>query len=164
MSQDSSLGGSIEPPTNLTPNSSVFAFTLRAHVEISTISSDDAKKENIESRTELDSHANMVVVGKHTHVLKYTVRTAQVSPFNSAYNAIENVPIVDAAIAHDCKMTGKTYLLICHNALLIKSMDNNLITPFIMREANVVVNEVPKIQGTDPDLTHHSIFFASHSL
>ena len=101
----------------------------------------------------------MVVVGKHAHVFNYTCRTAQVSPFTSAYNALENVPVVDAAIAHDCKMTGKTYLLICHNALLIKSMHHNLIPPFIMREANVVVNKVPNIQSTDPDVTHHSIWF-----
>ena len=143
----------------MTPNSSVFAFTLRARVKISTISSDDAEKENIESRTELDPHDNMVVVGKHSHVLNYNVQTAQVGPFTSTYNALENVPIVDAAITHDCEMTVKTYLLICHNALLINSMDHNLIPPFIMQEANVVVNEVPKIQSTDPDVTHHSIWF-----
>ena len=106
----------------------------------------------------------MVVAGKHAHVLNYTGRTAQVSLFASAYNALENVPIVDAAIAHDCEMTGKTYLLICHNAILIESMDHNLIPPFIMREANFVVNEVPNIQITDPDVTNHSIWFPESRL
>ena len=38
-------------------------------------------------------------------------------------------------------------------------MTNNLVPPFIMREAGVIVNEVPKIQTKDPDISHHSLFF-----
>ena len=96
---------------------------------------------------------------EHDLVLNNTCRTAQVSPFLITYDALENVPIVDAAIAHDSDITGKTYLLICQNALYFQSMDHNFIPPFIMREANVTVNKVPKIQNEDLDVTHHSIWF-----
>jgi hypothetical protein len=40
----------------------------------------------------------------------------------------------------------KTYLLIVRNALHVPSMQHNLIPPFIMREAGLVVNDVPKMQ------------------
>ena len=43
-------------------------------------------------------------------------------------------------------------------------MDNHLITPFIMREAGIMVNDTPKIQLVDPDVTSHSIYFAESDL
>ena len=38
-------------------------------------------------------------------------------------------------------------------------MTHNLIPPFILREANIVVNDVPKIRSPDPDDTTHYIWF-----
>ena len=120
----------------------------------------DASDDTIEeSRTELDSHANMVVVGQHAFIINNTGKTAEVSPFTSSYDSLKNVPIVDAIIAYDCPITRKAYLLVCHNALYVSSMKHNLIPPFIMREANLIVNDVPKIQLPDPDVTDHSIYF-----
>ena len=95
----------------------------------------------------------------HAYILNYTGRTAEVSPFTSSYDALKNVPIVDAIIAYDCRLSGKTYLLVCQNALFVSSMTHNLIPPFILRETNIIVNEVPKIQIPDPYETTHSIWF-----
>ena len=39
-------------------------------------------------------------------------------------------------------------------------MENNLIPPFVMREAGIDVNDVPKIQVEDPSVEDHSIFFS----
>ena len=110
-------------------------------------------------RTKLDSHANMVVIGKNAHILGSSGRTASVSPFTTAYNALEDIPIFDAAIAYDCLYIGQTYILVCCNALHITSIVHNLIPPSIMREANIVVSEVPKIQTKNPDASDHSIWF-----
>ena len=41
-----------------------------------------------QSRTELDSHANMCVVGKHALVLSNTGKKADVSPFTQDYDAL----------------------------------------------------------------------------
>ena len=63
----------------------------------------DASDDTIEeSRTELDSHANMVVVGQHAFIINNTGKTAEVSPFTSSYDSLKNAPIVDAIIAYDC--------------------------------------------------------------
>ena len=111
------------------------------------------------SRTELDSHANMVVLGKHAMVIADTGKTAQVTPFTPDYKSMENVPIVDGALAHVCPYTGKCHILICHNALHVPSMEHNLIPPFIMREAGLIVNDTPKIHVLEPSIQDHSIYF-----
>ena len=51
------------------------------------------------SRTDLDSHANMVVVGKHPAITNDAGR--KVSPFTPDYESLSKVLIVDAAVAYD---------------------------------------------------------------
>ena len=53
-----------------------------------------------ESRTELDSHANMLVVGKNAYVLADTGKTVDVTPFTPDYKSM-CIPLVDAAIQYD---------------------------------------------------------------
>ena len=52
----------------------------------------------MEFRTELDSHANMAVVGKHAAIVTKTGKTVNVKPFSPECNELEQVPIVDAVI------------------------------------------------------------------
>ena len=115
------------------------------------------------SRTELDSHANMVVIGKNTMVLNTTGRSAIVRAFSPEHAPIE-VAIVDAAIVYDCPYGGQTHIIICLNALHVPSMEHNLVPPFIMREAGITVNDVPKIHTKDPGTEDHSIYFAKEDV
>ena len=101
----------------------------------------------------------MVVVGIHSYILNYTGRTTEVSPFTSSYKSLKNVPLVDTIIVYDFPFHGKTYLLVCHNVLFVSSMTHNLIPLFILRETNIMVNDVPIIQIPNPDETTHSIWF-----
>ena len=73
-----------------------------------------------ESRTELDSHANMIVFGKHSVILSYSGRHAEVNAFTPDLDKLHRVPIVDAAIAYDCPYSMKTYILIGRNVLHVK--------------------------------------------
>ena len=102
----------------------------------------------------------MVVVDQNAFIINYTGQTAEVIPFTSSYDALKNIPIFDAIIAFDCHVTGHAYLLVCHNALFVLLMTHNLIPPFIMREANLIVNDVLKSQVPDPVVTDHYIWFA----
>lgn len=118
-----------------------------------------------EARTELDSHTNMCVIGKHSLVIQYSGRHADVSAFSPSVESLHKVPIVDAAIAYDCPYSSsKTYILVVRNALYVPSMHNNLIPPFVMREAGVEVSEVPKIHVHDPTVEDHSIYFKDQDL
>ena len=117
-----------------------------------------------EGRTELDSHANMVVLGRQAYVFEKTGRTCNVRPFAQELGMAEGVPIVDGAIAYDCPYSNQTFILIIRNALHIPSMSHNLIPPFIMRAGGVIVNDVPKIHCADPTVNDHCIRFTGSDL
>ena len=103
----------------------------------------------VESRTELDSHANMPVVGKHAYIIAETGKKVDVPPFTPDYKPL-TIPLVDAMVKYDNPYNGKSYILVLHNALYVPSMDNNLIPPFMLREMGVTVNDIPKIHKEDP--------------
>ena len=71
----------------------------------------DADMEAEESRTELDSHANMPVVGRHALIISDTGRIADVNAFTPDYEPMQ-LSIVDAAIQYDCPYDGQSYILV----------------------------------------------------
>ncbi len=105
---------------------------IKAHISTANTPADDL----LDPRTELDSHANMVVLGKNCFVFdNVNGRTCDVVPFDRTIGTVKEVPIVDAAIAYDCPFAHQSFLLIIRNALYIPTKKNNLIPPFILREA-----------------------------
>jgi hypothetical protein len=63
------------------------------------------------SRTELNSHANMPVVGRHAYIISDTGRMADVSPFTPPDFKSMRLCIVDAAVQYDCPYDGQSYIL-----------------------------------------------------
>jgi hypothetical protein len=110
------------------------------------------------SRTELDSHANMPVVGRNAYIISDTGRVADVSPFTPNYASMQ-IRIVDAAVQYDCPYDGESYILVMWNTLYVPSMKNNLLPPFILRQAGIKLNDTPKIQVDAPTVEEHSIMF-----
>ena len=55
-------------------------------------------------------------------------------------------------------------MIIVRNALYVTYMDINLIPPFIVREAGVVINEKPKIHVSYPSLDDHAIIFVKDNM
>jgi hypothetical protein len=100
----------------------------------------------------------MPVVGRHAYILAETGKTVEVSPYTPDYKAMQ-VPLVDAAVRYDCPFAGKSYILVIRNALHVPSMNNNLIPPFLLREAGITVSDVPKIHVADPTEDDHAITF-----
>ena len=113
---------------------------------------------NVESHMELDSHANMPVVGKHAYIIAETGKKVDVSPFTPDYKPL-TVPLVDAMVKYDNPYNGKSYILVLQNALYVPLMDNNLIPPFMLRIMGVTVNDIPKIHKEDPTVDDHAITF-----
>ena len=111
-----------------------------------------------ESRTDLDSHANMPVVGSGAYVIAELNKKMEVSPYSPSYEPLM-IPLVDAAIKYECPYTGKEYILVIRNALYVPEMDYNLLPPFVLREAGLLVRDTPKIQLTDPTEEDHAITF-----
>ena len=69
---------------------------------------------NGEGRTELDSHSNVCVLGKHYFLLfeLSTARAFSVCAFAEAAGGLDVVPIVDVILAYDCEQTNQVYLLV----------------------------------------------------
>ena len=128
---------------------------------ISSIESDNG---TADPRSELDSHANMIVLGKHAFIFESTDRTCNVPPFSADLGIATNVPIVDAALAYECPYIHKIFILIARNALSIPTMEHNLIPPFIMRAGGATVNDTAKTHCNDPTVDNHCIIFKNADL
>lgn len=111
---------------------------------------------NFESRTKL---ANMPVVGRFCTIVDKTSKPVEVRPFSNEYNKILDVPVVDAAIKWEDLLNGDVHYLLVKNALYAPSMEHNLIHPFVMREAGIIVNDIPKIHVRNPQVKDHGIYF-----
>ena len=105
----------------------------------------------------------MAVLGKNCFVFEDSGKTCTVSAFSPSLPAT-TLPIVDAVIVYDCPFTMQSYMLMVRNALYVKNMEDNLIPPFLLREAGIEVNDCAKIHAKEPTVQHHSIFFASEDL
>ena len=77
-----------------------------------------------ESRTELDSHANMPVVGREALIVEQSGKTVEVSPFTPDYKPIK-VEVVNAVVQYDSLLDGKEYMLVIQNALHVPLMRNS---------------------------------------
>ena len=143
---------------------------LISTVEISKInnandSNNDATSETQVSdyRTELESHANMQVVGQSCYILSDSGTFVEVNAFSPDYET-KNIPIVDAGVQYDCPHSMMTYILVIRNALHVTSKTNNLIPPLMMQEAEIMVYGTPKIQMENPMVKDHFIYFQETGL
>ena len=66
-----------------------------------------------------------------------------VNPFTLAYCPIP-AQMVDATIQYDCPYDSKSFMLVVGNTIHVPSMLNNLLPPFMMREAGIIVNDKAK--------------------
>ena len=117
----------------------------------------DSANDNKSSTTELDSHANMAVVGAQATVIQETGLLADVNAFSEEVSTLKRIPINDVAIAYDCPYLQQTFLLIIRNVLHVTSMHHNLILPFVMEEAGLEVDAKAKIHSKDLVVSNHSV-------
>eukprot|EP00957_Ditylum_brightwellii_P138780 10578742-Ditylum_brightwellii.AAC.1 len=83
----------------------------------------------IESSTELDSHTDTCVVGKNCLIVQEFDRYVSVTGYDPALGSQNERQIITASFAYDCPDNGETTMLIIHQAILIETMENNLLYP-----------------------------------
>ena len=110
------------------------------------------------NKTRLDSHAVSCVVGYNCHIHSDSGKRINISAFTSAVGKLKDIPIVDAMILYECPYTSRSIILVINNALYVKQNEDNLITPFLVREAGITLNETPKIQCNEPSIDDHSMY------
>jgi hypothetical protein len=99
----------------------------------------------------------MAVAGSETTVIARSGMFANVTPFSKDLPAMDMVEIGDVAMCYDDPIFLITYILVMKNALLIPLMGHNLIPPFLIREAGLILDETPKHQTPYPTIDNHSI-------
>ena len=90
-----------------TPNAHISEAILTPASDMET-SSDDL-------RTELDCHANVVVLGSNSFVFEPTGRTDNAQPFSSDLGMESNFPIVDRSLARDYPHIDEVFVLVLRN-------------------------------------------------
>ena len=118
---------------------------------------------NESSRTELDSHANMPVIGMNAYILSKIGETVDAAPFTPDYKPF-SVELMDAALKNECLYSGEIKILIIRRGLHVPSMTHSLLPPFMLREAGITINEVPKLHATFPTEEYHAITFQEKNL
>ena len=113
---------------------------------------------------ELDSHADSPVLGSQSVIVRKTGRTVSVKGFTDELGRPLVVPVVDGIILHECEFTSQSFLLVIRNALHLPSMKNHLIPPFMMRLADLVVDECPKYLAQKPSLNNHTLYFENDDI
>jgi len=108
---------------------------------------------------DLDTHADNTVLGDCCLLIHDTGRKVDVSGFSTALGSIE-LPIILDAVAYDHPITGKVYILVFHQAIYCRQMDNHLICPMQCRVNGVVINDTPKMCIPNLDDSTHSIAVA----
>ena len=101
--------------------------------------------EFVDSTSDLDTHVNMCVFGKNFIVILIMGRIVDLKAFATKVGGLNEVPIVDVIIAYDCPRSRRMFYLVPQNVLYVESMENNLISSFILREVGLRVNDIPKI-------------------
>ena len=106
---------------------------------------------------ELDSHANMIVLGEKCHLMSKpgSKGYATVSSFNPEATPLE-IPLVDAVVAWVNPATSLIHLLYFEDVLYIERMKHHLLSPFLLREAGYVVNETARIHTNEEELHQHT--------
>ena len=99
------------------------------------------------------------MVGSNALILNDTGKTVEVGPFTKSLGSLKKVRVVDCAIAHNCPYSGMRRLIVMYNALHVPEIYHNLVPPFVVRRRGNIVNDVPKIQCTEPTERDHSIQF-----
>ena len=93
---------------------------------------------------ELDTHAEMTVLGSNCVVLSYTGKECEVSPYSTEYEAVRNIPVVSGAAVWTNPIDGTAHLLVFHESLWMgDKLDHTLVNPNQLRAYGVSVQDNP---------------------
>jgi hypothetical protein len=117
----------------------------------------ETHSDTTEHPTLLDSHADTCVVGKNAFIAHVLDKKVNVTGFDPSLGKVKNLDLVSAALAYDCPDTGKTIILMVHQAVHVPTMTNDLLCPMQMRVNEIGIQECPKFLEHRPDDSSHAI-------
>ena len=111
-----------------------------------------------ESNCELDSHADTCVLGKHAHIFMDHAKSVNIVGYDKSKGTLaSNMKTVSGALAYDNPTSGKTVIIVAHEAIHVPTMECNLICPMQVRMNDVKLDDKPKFLAEDPTNESHAM-------
>ena len=119
-------------------------------------------------KSELDSHADTCVVGKHALVVHEHNKMVNVFSYDPKSKG-KPAKIVDALVKYVDPFTGAESLIMINQAIHVDYLEHNLICPMQCRLNGVIVNDTPKFLTDNPTEESHAMILtdpedAAHQL
>jgi hypothetical protein len=112
---------------------------------------------------DLDTHADMAVLGSNCYVFEETGKTVNVFSYDPKLGSTTS-NVVSGCLSYDDPTSGRVILLIVHQGLHMPHLSYSLIPPFQMRENNIIVNDHPKFQTRNPTEDDHCVIVSRDDL
>jgi hypothetical protein len=113
-------------------------------------------------RAELDSHADTCGVNDVAYILEYLGKVAEVHGFSKSLQAMQDIPIVRAALAYDNAETGEKVNIVINQALYFgNQLSHILLNQNQMRAHGLTVDDCPK--HLSKGQSTHSIIIEEHN-
>ena len=98
----------------------------------------------VHGRIELDTHADITVLGSNCIVLGYTGKECEVSPYTDEYSPIQNVPVVTGATAWTIPQDGTLIILVFNEVLWMgDQLDHTLVNSNQMHAYGIDMQDNP---------------------
>jgi hypothetical protein len=110
---------------------------------------------NVDSSTELDSHADTCVLGKHALIIHDFETLVCITGYDKLGGKVYKT--VTGVLAYDDPQTGQAVMLIVHQGIHIPHLEHNLLCPMQTRVNDIRVEECPKSLTQNPDNNMHAI-------
>jgi len=108
----------------------------------------------LEMSLELDSHADMTVLGAGALIIQSNDQPVEVVRYDPQ-QGLQTFEMVSGVLAFDHPRDGQVYHLVFHQAIRMPQLDHHLLCPMQRRVNDVTVNNVPKFLTHFPtDNTH----------
>jgi hypothetical protein len=108
-------------------------------------------------RSDLDSHADVSMVGMEVITFQDFERPVNVRGYDPKGPVAMALKTVSAGMANDVPGSGRVVIIIVHQAINLPYLPHNLLNPMQMRLNDVVVNETPTFQCSNPTNIYHTI-------
>ena len=107
-------------------------------------------------KVELDSHADICVVGNNCLVIHDLNRPVNVYSYDPK-DGHRSTKTVNTAVGYQDPQRGQKFILMINQAILIDDLVNHLLCPMQCHWNGVQINEVPKFLTETPSETTHAI-------
>ena len=117
-----------------------------------------------ENTSELDTHAETCVFGRHAFIVERHDQVVNVSGYDPTKGYVNNIGVVNATVTIDNVDTGESHVVIINQSVHVPTMEDNLLCPMQLRMHGTVMNDKPKFLLRDLTDDDHCFILQNETL